>query len=32
MKDFDINLKRIRDELGMTQSEISEKIGLYLRQ
>ncbi|MCZ6104041.1 MAG: S24 family peptidase [Campylobacter ureolyticus] len=32
MKDFDINLKRIRDELGMTQSEISEKIGLSLRQ
>lgn len=32
MKDFDINLKKIRDELGMTQSEMSEKIGLSLRQ
>ena len=32
MKDFDINLKKIRDELKMTQSEMSEKIGLSLRQ
>lgn len=32
MKDFDINFKKIRDELGMTQSEMSEKIGLSLRQ
>ena len=32
MKEFGINLKKIRDKLGMTQSEMSEKIGLSLRQ
>ncbi len=32
MKEFGINLKTIRDDLKMTQSEIAEKIGLSLRQ